>query len=360
MLSVNKKMIGLAVVGACAIAPALVLELPTAATARVSRSPSAKSITISTWGGPWTAAFTKYFARPFTQATGTKVQYVVNGTDPDIPVALQEQGNDVTIDLVDSASASELTLKNDLQAFPQSVESLLKRTSAPGTVGSNYITYGLGPNIIVCNTHIVKRCPTTPSEFFNVHQYPGSRMMLEQPDDMSVIAMEAAGISRARIASDPPLAVAGRMLSKIKPYVKVWASSGSQQIQVMASGEVGMGIMWDDEAHIEIVAGHPYWNVSWDGSEVEGQYGFLVPKHAPNAAGAFQFLNWFAKHPKNQAAFAVDLGVGVPSTAALKFVPANQRKWQPTAHPKQLFLYPGTPWYKEHARVQAMWESAVE
>lgn len=320
---------------------------------------SSKNLTVSTWGGSWTAAFKKWFAEPFTKATGVKFHYIVNGIDPDTPVLLQEQGGHDKIDIVDSGLGSELAVHHDLAKFPPALLSLMKKTSVPGAANPYWWTYGTVPNMIVCNPRIVKKCPTTPKEFWNVKAYPGERMMTNDPREMSVFALEAAGVSRAQIAKNPPLNVAQRMLKEIKPYVKVWASSGSQQQQTMTSGEVGIGVMWESRLVDEIHHGYSYWKASWNGAETESDYAFLVPKGAPDESTAFSFLKFIAQHPKDQAGFSIDLGTFTPSKDVVKYVPQSQLQWQPAEHGSQVFYWPSLPWVQEANKLQSMWQSTV-
>ena len=285
-------------VGMCVLIAAALLAVcgsaaasgaPSRASARASvAATTAGTLTVSTWGGSWTAAFTKYFAQPYTKATGVKFNYVVNGIDPDVPVLLQEEAGHVKIDIVDSGLGAELQHHGDLAAFPPSLLSLLRKTSTPGAANPYWWTYGTVPNMIVCNTHIVKRCPTTPAEFWNVKAYPGTRAMTNDPSEMAVMALEAAGVPRAQIASHPSLAIAQKMLAEIKPYVSVWTSSGSQEDEIMTSGQVGIQIMWESRVVPEVEGSYPYWKVSWVGAECESDYAFLVPKNAPGRDNGLQ------------------------------------------------------------------------
>jgi putative spermidine/putrescine transport system substrate-binding protein len=318
-----------------------------------------KTLTVSTWGGSWTDAFKKYFADPFSKETGVKFSYVTSGVDPDTPVLLQEQAGNVKIDLVDSGLGGELLTHGYLQKFPSDLLSFLKATSAPGTVNDYWWTYGTVPQLIVCNPRIVQRCPTNPQQFWDVKNYPGERMLTTDPREMTVEALEAAGVSPQDISNNPPLATAQAMLAKIKPYVKVWAASGDQMQQAIANGEIGIGVIWESRVVPLVTKSQPYLKVYWDGAQSESDFAFLVPKGAPNASVSFAFLKWIGMHPKYQAGFSTTLGTFLPGKDVLKYVPQNMAQWEPQSHASQVFYWPST-WYDVHAtELKDMWQSTV-
>jgi putative spermidine/putrescine transport system substrate-binding protein len=149
------------------------------------------------------------------------------------------------------------------------------------------------------------------------------------------------------------------MLRKIKPYVKVWASSGSQQQQAMASGEVGIAVMWESRIVPLATHGYSYWKVSWTGSESESDFAFLVPKGAPDAGVSFAFLKWIALHPRNQGGFSAAIGTFTPGKDVLKYVPKDLISWQPQSHAGQVFYWPSLPWVKRATELQNAWQSTV-
>lgn len=318
-----------------------------------------KSLTVATWGGSWTAAFQKWFAKPFAKATGVKFNYVESGIDPNTPVLLQEQAHNVKIDIVDSGLGAELQVHHDLAKFSPSLYSLMKKNSVPGAANPYWWTYGTVPNLIVCNPRIVKRCPKTPKQFWDVKHYPGNRMLTTDPREMAVFALEAAGVSHNRISHNPPLGKAMSMLRKIKPHVKVWASSGSQQQQTMANGDAGIAVMWESRLVPMVTGKYSYLKAYWTGAESESDFAFLVPKGAPDQSVAFAFLRWIALHQKNQAGFSTELGTFTPGKNVMKYVKPKLVTWMPQSHASSVFYWPSL-WYVQHAnKLKNDWQSTV-
>lgn len=316
-----------------------------------------KTITVSTWGGTWTDAFKQAFAGPFSKATGAKFNYVINGSDPTVPVLLQEQANNVKIDLVDSGVGSQLKEKGYLEPFPSSLLDIMKKTSAPGMANPYWWTYGTVTKVIVCNPQIVARCPTTPAQFFDVKDYPGRRAVDSYPEEAIVEALEAAGVSQSQIQSNPPLSVAAKMLKQIKPSVAVWASTGEQMTDAMTSKEAGICLCWISSVVPSMLKGYGYWKVSWSGAQSQEDFAFLVPKGAPDASATYAFLEWIAEHPKNQAAFSQNQFTQTPGSAVLQYIPKSLVPYQPQSHS---VFYWSSEWYSENSQqVQSLWESTV-
>lgn len=317
-----------------------------------------KTLTVSTWGGTWTDAFKKYFAVPFSKATGAKFKYITSGTDPDAPVLLQKQAGNVSVDLVDSGLGSELLAHQALAKFPDSLLKVLKKNSVPGTVSPYWWTYGTTIKMLVCNTAAVSKCPANLRQFWDVDKYPGRRMMIADPKESVVAALLAAGVSRATIVKNPPLAKAKSMLAKIKPHVDVWAQSGDQQLQSMANGDATIALMWETRA-VPLIAQGKKLKLSWVGANSQSDFGFLVPEGAPNADVAFAFLQWIAEHPKNQAGMASAIGTFLPGKDVVKYTPKSKRQFLPQSHAKNVFYWDST-WYSTHARdLQTMWKDVI-
>jgi putative spermidine/putrescine transport system substrate-binding protein len=318
----------------------------------------AGSITVSTWGGAWTDAFKKNLGDPFSKATGIKVNYVINGDDVSAPVILQEQAHKVKIDVVDAGNGGELLTKNYLEPYPPSLVALLKKVSVPGTANKWFWTFGTVANMLACNPKVATRCPTNAKQFFDTKNFPGKRMMNTAAPNMCVFALLGAGVPKSQIAPTPAnIQKCGEMLKAIKPSVSVWAASGSQQEQAIASGQVGMAVMWQSRIKVVEDSGTAKLKWYWTDSAAEADTGLLVPKGAPNKANAFAFIKWVATHPKNQAGFAGTLGTFVAGKTAPSYLSAKDRSWQASLHP--VLFWPTAAWYKQGPALQKMWQSSV-
>jgi putative spermidine/putrescine transport system substrate-binding protein len=289
------------------------------------------TINVSTWGGVWTDAEKKEFADPFTKDTGVKVNYQVSGSSPMAPALLQAQSGNVKLDVVDAENAEVLRSKNLLADFPADLQKTLQETSRPGTYKPYVVNLGSTATMIACNPKVMKKCPTTPAEFWDVKNFPGPRAIANQSYTAMQFALEADGVPADQVfPMDMDRAI--KKLQEIKPHVKVWPSSGAEQQQVLIDKEVGAAIMWNGRAFVVQRDNIPELKLFWDGSVVSGSDGLVVMKDAPNKAGAFAYIKWIAEHPQNQASWTKALTYPTPTKELLDLVPKDIADALPAAH----------------------------
>lgn len=312
------------------------------------------TLTVTSWGGVWTQDEQKYLFTPFTKDTGIKVKVVVNGSDPAIPSILQEQQNNVSIDLSESLNPVVLINKKYAQTFPAWLTSAFKKDLRPGTYASNYVDIGNTASVIACNPAVMKKCPLTPAQFFDVKDYPGPRAVVNDPTEALPMAMEALGTPTNKIF---PLDMTKAIneLRTIKSDVSVWPSSGSQQQQVLADKQVGAEIMWNGRAFVVKQQNIHNLIISWKGALLPEPNGFLVLKGAPNAAAAFEYFYWLAQHPKNQAEWTQALTYPMPGKGLDKYLPASTLAGLPI---NQKTTMTNNFWFAAHeTQMEKAWQS---
>lgn len=261
-----------------------------------------RKLVISTWGGVWTDTTKKYLTDPFAKDTGVNVQFVVNGNDTVAPALLQVQNHNVQIDLIDGGAVAPLVINNAAQKFPADLKATLTAASSSGDV-TDYVWggYGTTATMIACNPKVVQKCPTNAKEFWDTTNFPGPRAISSVPESAMAFALLADGVQAGQMDSlDIDRAI--KKLKEIKPHVKVWTTSGSQQQQVISDGEVGIEYMWNGRAYVVKSTTVKDLVMNWGDSTYQADSeGFAIPKGAPNADVAFAFLSWVAAHPQNQA-----------------------------------------------------------
>jgi putative spermidine/putrescine transport system substrate-binding protein len=267
---------------------------------------------VTSWGGIWTQDEQKYLYTPFTKATGIKVQVVVNGSDPSVPAMLEESNGDVSIDLVEPANPAVMIGKGWNVPFPSWLLKIFKEDLQPTSYTKNYIDVGNTAYVIACNPAVMKKCPTTPAEFFNIKGYPGPRAISDNPLAAIPMALEALGVPGSKLDGALDVTKAMKLLEKVKSDIAAWPSSGSQEQQLLDDKSVGAEIMDNGRAYVTKQT-MPGLNVSWTGSVLQEPNGFIVPKGAPNAQLAFAYLRWLAQHPKNQAEWTTAITYPMPA-----------------------------------------------
>ncbi len=279
-----------------------------------------QTLVMTSWGGVWTQDEQKYLFGPFTKDTGIKVQTVINGSDPAIPSILQEQQGNVSIDISESLNPVVLFNKNDAQSFPHWLTAAFRKDFRPNSYSSNYVDIGDTATVIACNPAVMKKCPLTPAEFFDPKDYPGPRAIVNDPTEAMPMALEAAGVPANKLF---PLNVKAALteLGKIKPYISVWPSSGSQQQQVLIDKQVGAEIMWNGRAYVVQQQNIHNLKISWSGALLPEPNGFVVLKGAPQAEAAFEYFYWLAQHPENQAEWTKAITYPTPAKTLASLLP---------------------------------------
>jgi putative spermidine/putrescine transport system substrate-binding protein len=274
------------------------------------------------------------FSAPFSQAVGVQVTFQDNPGGQVAAVQAQNAAGQVKWDVADAISQDqmlELAQKGLLQTLPADVAAKLQ-AGMPGAVEPWGIKYGTLSNIIACNADIAAKCPTTPKEFFDVADYPGTRTLYGY-DPLGALAMAALANGASPDHLFPiNIDQAFKTLNSIKSSVKVFYQSGSQSEQLFRTGEVAMGLLWNGRAYDLIQ--HPVAKLklttSWNGATYEPSVE-VVLKGAPHAQAAYDYLEWIASHPAIGAQYSDLTTYGFPSSASLAAVQPALRKWLPEA-----------------------------
>jgi|GEM_PF-1722214 len=313
------------------------------------------TLTVTSWGGVWTSLEQKYLYGPFTKDTGIKVQIVTNGSDPAIPAILQEQQGNVSIDLVEPLNPVEMIQKGYVSKFPSWLTAAFAKYFRPGTYTDTSVDIGNTASVIACNPAVMKKCPLTPAQFFDTKDYPGPRAIVNDPTEAIPMALEALGVPGSQIAMHPDVNKAMAELRKIKPYVSVWPSSGSQQQQVLIDKQVGAEILWNGRAYVVKQQNIHNLIISWQGSLLPEPNGFVIPKGAPNAAAAEEYFYWLAQHPQNQAEWTNGITYPTPGKTVASYLPKAVVAALPINEP---VLNTSNFWFASHAKqLETVWQS---
>lgn len=291
-----------------------------------------KTLVIASWGGSWTAATKKYFGDPFSKATGVKVVYQEEGSGFLAPTLAQEQTGNVQFDLLDGAGTATygLAVKGDVTPYPGWLKTKLAANSFPGAVHPFFVDYGAGAAVIVCNPALIKKCPTTAKQFWDVQDYPGTRgMIAADPESSIMYALQADGVNRYKV-SNWQLTRAFNKLNEIKPHVAVWTESGDQMIQVLHNKTVGMELIWASRLPA-LKKVMPNVKVSWKNAVTDSE-GWVIPKNAPDKDVAFAFLNWFATQAKAQAEWTKAAAAVVPNKKVPSMLTPAEKSSLPAAN----------------------------
>jgi len=271
-----------------------------------------RELNVVSWGGAWTDASRINFFEPFEKETGVKINIIPATGDFDAMVRLQTDQGALQIDLLDGGQPSLLRNDGYIEPFPPELVASLREQSRDGMVSDDMLQYGNTATVIACNPDIVAKCPTNAEEFWDVERFPGTRAISGNYTAPLYLAALAAGGDRKNLMPlDINAAVA--KLEEIRPHIKVWPESGSQQEQVLVDREVAIAYIWNGRAHVVKRDVIPNLQIFWDSATLGNDVGWVVPKGAPNADVAFAFLDWFGRQHEAQAAWTTALTYPTPS-----------------------------------------------
>lgn len=334
----------------------LIWQLDKKANAVAAKKPypnlAGTTLTVSSWGGTYEAAFKKWYADPFSAETGATIKFIPGSPDPTAPILLQCKQNAQTFDLAATANAN-ISSQNCAEPFPTALYNQLVADSRPGQVTKHILTHGEVAVIIACNPDLVSKCPKNAKEFWDTTNFPGERSIQANYAPAMAYALMADGVDGNKLfPMDIPRAI--KKLNEIKPKIKVWPTSGTQAQQVLINKEVGMSLIVHGRAFITKRDTMPKLIMNWGSAVVESEYGLAVPKNAPNKAAAFEFIRWISEHPKNQAQWTVDMSYPTAAKGVENLIPDNIASALPSSY--KYFQMPGTALAAQDSAIQKAWQ----
>ncbi|MEG5263005.1 ABC transporter substrate-binding protein [Pseudomonas sp. JDS28PS106] len=260
---------------------------------------AAESVNFVSWGGTTQDAQKQAWAAPFSKTTGITV--VQDGpTDYGKLKAMVESGNvqwdvvDVEADFALRAAAEGLLEPLDFKTIDRA--RIDPRFVSDHGAGSFFFSFVLGYN----EGKTGGKAPADWAALFDTKTYPGKRALYKWPSPGTLeLALLADGVPADKLY---PLDLdrAFKKLDTIKKDI-VWWGGGAQSQQLLASGEVSMGQMWNGRVYALQQDGAPV-GVSWKQNLVMADF-LVVPKGSKNKDAAMKFIA-DATSAKGQADFS--------------------------------------------------------
>lgn len=194
--------------------------------------------------------------------------------------------------------------------------------------------------------------PKTWADFWDVEKFPGRRAIFDAPRYMLESALLADGVPIDELY---PLDVdrAFAKLDELKPHIELFLRNFEQAAQALADGTIELSITGPARLFPLIQNGAPI-AVVWNGGAMS--YDFLaIPKGAPNARAAMEFIAWYANNPSAQAAMAAEFPQGPVHPAGLDQLPGELRDQMPTAHLDEVYVYDIEWWAENIAAMEERW-----
>ncbi|MER9262755.1 ABC transporter substrate-binding protein [Mesorhizobium sp. M0619] len=276
-------------------------------------------------GGDYAKACMEAYVRPFESETGIKLTPVTDEFSM-AQFELMISTNSVSVDVVpvDAISAIQASQKGHLEPIDYSIYrqeelgAMLDFAKTRYSVGS--IVYAL---CMVYNTEKFpadKPRPATWAEFWDVAKYPGVRTFPTGEYGASgpwEEALLADGVSAGALY---PLDIdrAFASLDKIKPHIRKWFVTGSENQQMLHDKVVDLAETYDGRAVALIDQGgklelnRNQQKMTWES--------WAIPKGSPNAQNAQRFIEFITRADR-QAAFVQLMPYGPTNRNAFKLLP---------------------------------------
>jgi putative spermidine/putrescine transport system substrate-binding protein len=300
----------------------------TTALAGAAAAASAQEITVMGWGGAYTQSQVEAYHKPFTAATGIRVNSV-DADNPATPIKAQVEANNVSIDvasveiadavrlcdegLVEEISADDLPAGADgTPASDDFIEGTLTDCMIPTDVFSTAIAFD--------SSKFPDGGPQTIADFFDTDAFPGKRGLKKGAKTTLEMALMADGVPADEVydllETEEGVARAFAKLDTIKADA-VWWEAGSQPPQLLADGEVSMTMAWNGRIFNAAVAEGKPFEIMWDGQVFEWE-GWVIPRGAPNREAALEFVKFSTgTEPLANAAEWISYGPPRKSSASL-------------------------------------------
>jgi putative spermidine/putrescine transport system substrate-binding protein len=313
--------------GAAAVGATMPTAWPGAA-----RSAAGQQITVADVGGAIADALRVAFYEPFEKETGIRVVNVAHESDPvtQFKVLVDVGSNLWDVCMVTPDDVARLTEgKNYLE--PLMIDKPAGNDLVPGSFAPNWFGFSVYAVVMAYRSDVYKTNPPKDwADFWETTKYPGRRGLCRNPRGVLEAALLADGVPPGDLYPlDTKRAFAA--LDKVRPHVAVWWTSGSQNTQILQSGEIDMTDTWSGRASAAIDSGAPV-QIVWNGFySIDG---WSIPRGTPKLKQARDFIH-FCMDPRRQAVYSSKVANGPVNLKAYDFIDPDRAKLLPT-YPENL------------------------
>ncbi|MEM7426596.1 MAG: polyamine ABC transporter substrate-binding protein [Pseudomonadota bacterium] len=309
------------------------LCLAAASVLALGAAANATDITITSWGGAYTASQQKAYGAPWEAKTGKKIHWEnYNGGLGEVKT--QVESGKVTWDIVDILP-HEARVGCDEGLFEVIPDNVLMKTKDGKTLDEDMMVPR--PNKCVAPqvwwsyvpfydaSQWKGEAPKTISDFFDVKKWPCKRGMHTWANALIEMALLADGVEIDKVydvmSTPEGIERAFAKLDSIKDHVVFW-SSGAKPLELVKSGEVCMSIAYNGRIGAAVLSEGEKFVTVWDGQVLEEEW-IAVVKGSPNKETAFDFIG-FATAPEQQAGQAKYINYGPMRKSAFDIMEAGE------------------------------------
>lgn len=286
-----------------------------------------KELVMVNWGGPAIEAYHDAFAPLFEKETG--LDLVIDGTGPTAGKvrAMVDAGN-VTWDVLDAGVGTALLLGNE--GYLEEIDfDIVDKTQVRPEFVWKWGVCGLFFSYVL--TYDAKKFGDNPpknwQDFWNVKDFPGKRLLRNNPIGQLECAVMAAGIPKDKVYPiDMELAL--EKIRELKEHTVYWGS-GSQSQQYFFQGEVSMGNIWHNRSNLLRRDTNGAINWTWQDGIVSVDLWSVVKNNPAGKTAAMQFINSAISDLEGQVALFEVMSSGPANPKAAEMIPEELRPYNP-------------------------------
>jgi putative spermidine/putrescine transport system substrate-binding protein len=269
----------------------------------------------------WEGYTDKSWVKPFTKATGCKVNAKYAGSSDEM-VTLMRQGGGSQYDMVSASGDASLRLiyGKDVQPVDPSkvpdFKNFGKTFQSPpnNTVGGKHYGISLqwGPNTLMYNTKKVKPAPKSWGAMYSA-KYKGKVTVPDNPIQIADAALylskhfPALGITDPYELNQKQFDQAVALLKKQKPLVKKYWALASDEIDLFKNGDAVIGASWPYQTNTLVAAKVPVKDLIPNEGATGWADTWMLSAKAKHPNCAYMWMKWVST-PKVQAQQAIFFG----------------------------------------------------
>jgi putative spermidine/putrescine transport system substrate-binding protein len=305
----------------------------------------------------WEGYTQQQWVKPFTKATGCKVNPKYAGSSDEM-VTLMRQGGGSQYDMVSASGDASLRLIYGKDVQPVNVnlipdfKNFIPALKSPPHNTIKGVHYGVslqwGPNTLLYNTKKVTPAPTSWSVIYS-KKYKGKVTVPDNPIQIADAALYLSKTNTSLGIKDPyelnqkQFAAAVALLKAQKPLIKKYWGLASDEIDLFKNGDAVIGASW------------PYQTNTLIGDKVPVKD--LIPKEGATGWADTWMLSAHAKHPN--CAYMWLKWVSTPKVQAQQAIYFGETPANPKACPIMNKLSPGSA-AQYHCGASAKYFSSIK
>lgn len=340
--------------GPARVGLAVILAVTLCACATGAATSEPVPLTFVSYGGVYQQAQTDAWLEPYADAHG-HVRIVQDSPTDYAKLRAMVNAEAVVWDVVDVAGDFGLTSDEDLlEPIDCAVVACddLQPETFPTT---GYRVPNLVYSVVLGyrTDQAGSRRPRSFADFFDLERFPGKRGAQDWPaGGLLEIALLADGVPPQRLY---PLDVerAFAKLDTIKSQI-VWWETGAQSAQLLADGEVSIGMSWNGRVFDVQRAGAPV-EAMWDQHLMLADY-FVIPKGSPHVSEAMRLIAWMTS-AEHSAALSRHLPYAPANERAVDDVDPEMAPHLPTSHLATAVPFDDRWWDANFERVDERWRA---